>query len=169
MVPYLQILCLAGITFPHRSINLNVLLVKGRSDLFLKLDVLKIIIGLSLIALVIYFDYGIYGLLWTSFINCKIAFIINSYYSKKYISYSTKEQIKDMMLPLIISALMGIIVYFSGTVLPDNNLTKLVGQIIIGIIAYLSLSKLAKVEELDTIYELAGNAFQKIKYRKVVK
>lgn len=168
MVPYLQILCLAGITFPHRAINLNVLLVKGRSDLFLKLDVLTIIIGLALIGLVIHFDYGIYGLLWISFINCKIAFVIHSYYSKKYISYSTKEQIKDSMPSLIISVLMGIIVYFSGTILPHNNLIKLVGQISIGIVVYLSFSKLAKVEELDTMYELAGNVLKKIRDRKVI-
>lgn len=167
MVPYFQILCLAGMTLPHRSLNLNILLVKGRSDLFLGLDILKIIIGLSMIAIVIVFDYGIYGLLWTTFIMAKIAFFVNSHFSGKLISYSTKEQIKDMMPTLIISIIMGVIVYFSASILPLNNILKLVAQILIGVIIYILISKLSKIEELDTVYQLTKIVFQKLRKRKV--
>ncbi len=167
MVPYFQILCLAGMTLPHRSLNLNILLVKGRSDLFLGLDILKIIIGLLMIAIVIVFDYGIYGLLWTNFIMATIAFFVNSYFSGKFISYSTKEQTKDMMPTLIISILMGVIVYFSGVILPLNNILKLAAQILIGVIIYISISKLSKIEELNTVYQLTKIVFQKLRKRKV--
>lgn len=167
MVPYFQILCLTGMTLPHRSLNLTILLVKGRSDLFLGLDILKIIIGLLMIAIIIVFNYGIYGLHWTNFVMSIIAFFVNSYFSGKFISYSTKEQIKDMMPSFIISILMGIVVYFSTSILPLNNILKLAVQILIGVIIYISISKLSKIEELDTVYQLMKIVFQKLRKVKV--
>jgi len=163
IVPYFQILCLTGTTLPHRSINLNILLVKGRSDLFLGLDILKMIISLLIIAVVIVFDYGIYGLLWANFISTIIAFFVNSYFSGKFISYSTKEQIIDMIPALLNSILMGVIVYFSGVILPQNSFIRLAMQITIGIVTYVFLSKLAKVEEFDMMYQLVVTLFKKIK------
>ena len=167
MVPYFQILCLSGMTLPHRALNLTILQVKGRSDLFLGLDILKIIIGLIFIGVVIIFNLGVYGLLWTNFILAQIAFFVNSYFSKKFISYSTKDQIKDMMPTLFISIIMGVVVYFSAFILPLNNILKLAAQILIGIIIYVSISKLSKIEELDTVYQLTKIVFQKLRKRKV--
>jgi O-antigen/teichoic acid export membrane protein len=168
MVPYFQILCLSGMTFPHRSLNLTVLLVKGRSDIFLRLDILKIVIGMVMITTVIVLDYGIYGLLWTSFLSCKVAFVVNSYFSEKYISYSTTEQIKDMLPTLLISAVMGMIVYFCGDMLPQSNGFRLAGQISIGVITYIALSKLFRIEELDTMVRLAGSFYKKIRTKSAV-
>ena len=166
MVPYFQILCLTGMTLPHRALNLNILQVKGRSDLFLGLDILKLIIGLISIGIVIVLNLGIYGLLWTTFFIAQIAFFANSYFSEKFISYSTKEQIRDMMPTLMISILMGIIVYISGLMLPFHNVAKLPVQMVIGVITYIAISKLARIEELDTVYQLTKTVLQKLRKRR---
>ena len=105
-------------------------------------------------------------LLWTAVLNSYIAYFINSYFSAELLSYSTKEQIKDIMPIFIVSILMGTLVYFSGTILPDNNLVKLIVQIFIGVVTYIGISRIAKIEELRTVYDLIGSVLKKGKLAK---
>jgi O-antigen/teichoic acid export membrane protein len=154
MVPYFQILSISAITLPHRSINLNILKVKGRSDLFLKLDVIKIIIGLVSILFVVLLDLGIPGLLATVFINSKIAFFVNASYSKKLTGYSLLNQIKDMGKPLFATMLMASSTYLIGLELPYNMYINVIIQISYGVFVYLLLSYILKIEELKSIYAL---------------
>ena len=93
-VPYIQIMCFAGMLYPLHAINLNMVLVKGRSDLFLKFEIIKKIIGLIPILFGIY--YGINALLIGSVFLSIIAFFINSYRSKELINYSPYSQILDI-------------------------------------------------------------------------
>lgn len=165
MVPYFQILCLSGMIFPHHALNLNILQVKGRSDLFLGVDIVNIFIGLISIGIVVALNLGIYGLLWTTFINSIMALFVTTYYSKEFISYSTKEQIRDMLPFGTISILMGMIVYISGLMLPFHNAVKLPIQVGIGVIAYIAISKLARIEELNTVYQTTKIILQKVKIR----
>lgn len=154
MVPYFQVLSLSAATLPHRSINLNVLKVKGRSDLFLKLEVIKMVIGLITIISVVLLEWGITGLLITVFVNSQIAFFINASYSKKFIHYSAISQFKDMIKPLIIAITMGIISYIIGFYLPFNVYINLLTQVTVGMIIYLLLSLIFKVEELRLLFGL---------------
>lgn len=160
-VPYLQIMCLAGMLFPLQAINLNILQVKGRSDLFLRLEVIKDITGMIFVAIVIFFRLGIVALLWTTVLNSYIAYFVNSYYSARLLSYPTKEQIKDIISILMVSAIMGIVVYISGIVISENYFVKILLQIIVGTFTYIGLSKLFKIEELKTIYDLLNLFFKK--------
>jgi len=160
-IPYFQVLCFAGILLPLHSINLNILKVKGRSDLFLGLEVIKKVIGVTSIGIVLFFKLGIMGLLWTVVFNSYIAYFINSYFSAELLSYPTKEQIKDITPIFIVSILMGTLVYFSGTMLPDNNLVKLLAQIFIGVVTYIGISRIAKIEELKTVYDMIGSVVKK--------
>jgi len=163
MTPYFQIVCLCGITLPHVSMNLNILQVVGRSDLFLKLDIIMIIIGLCSIGTVVALDLGIYGLLWTLFIIAVIAFFVDSHYSKKYISYSTKEQLLDMTPSVVASIIMGLAVYTIGVLLPFDNIIILPIQVLSGIGIYIAISKIAKIEEFEIIYSLIKAAMQKLR------
>lgn len=62
---------------------------------------------------------------------------------------------------------MGILVYFSGKVLPDNYFIKLLVQIFIGIvITYIGISRIAKIEELKTVYDMIGSVLKKGKFAK---
>ena len=160
-IPYFQVLCFAGMLLPLHAINLNILKVKGRSDLFLGLEVIKKVVGVTSIGIVLFLKLGIMGLLWTVVLNSYISYFINSYFSAELLSYSTKKQIKDIMPIFIVSIVMGTLVYFSGTVLPDNYFIKLLVQIFIGVVTYIGISRIAKIEELKTVYDMIGSVLKK--------
>jgi O-antigen/teichoic acid export membrane protein len=166
-ISYFQILCFAGMLFPLHAINLNILQVKGRSDLFLRLEILKKVLGIGLIALVLSLKLGIIGLIWAAVLNSFIAFFINSYYSANLLAYSTKDQIKDILPIALVSTLMGGIVFVMGTILPDNNLIRLVLLTIVGVSSYIGFCKLFKIEEVktvqDTIKSFIGKFAKKVR------
>lgn len=102
-VPYFQVLCFASILYPVHAYNLNIVTVKGRSDLFLKLEFLKkIVITITVLCAL---PFGVYGLVYAQLLNSVIGFFINSYFSGKLINYPSVEQIKDIA-PIIIFALL---------------------------------------------------------------
>ena len=74
-IPYFQILCFTGILYPLHALNLNILQVKGRSDLFLKIEIFKKIIGIISIIVVLFFGLGIIGLLWAQVFTNIISFL----------------------------------------------------------------------------------------------
>jgi len=103
-VPFFQILCLSSIFLPIHSFNINVLKVYGRSDLFLKLEIIKkAVIAISVI---IALQIGIYGLVWSSVFTSVVALLINTHYSSSLIRYTTKEQIQDIIPTLIQCVIM---------------------------------------------------------------
>ncbi len=109
-VPYFQILCLSGIFYPLHVYNLNILKVKGRSDLFLKLEFLKK--ALSILGIISVIPFGIYGLLYFQLFFNVITFYINSIYSGELINYPVKEQLTDILPEITLSAVTGLICYF---------------------------------------------------------
>ena len=109
-VPYFQILCIAGIMYPLHAYNLNILKVKGRSDLLLKLEVIKKTI--SLIGILSVIRFGIYGLLYFQLLFNFLGYYINSHYSGKLINYPTMKQVADLLPILGMAALTGLCCYF---------------------------------------------------------
>lgn len=150
-VLYFQLLCVAGMLYPLHAINLNILQVKGRSDLFLLLEIIKKVILTVLIILSLWFQLGIIGLICAAILSSFAALFINTYFSAKEISYSAKEQILDLVPIFLISIFMGSIISLSGMVLPENNIIKLVTQSTVGIVFYVVVSKLSKIQELNTV------------------
>lgn len=119
-VPFFQILCLSGMFYPVHAFNINVLKVYGRSDLFLKLEVVKkIIISVSIL---ITFQFGVYGLVWSSVFTSVIALLINTHYSSQMIQYTTMNQLKDMMPIIVKAGLMCLLMYGLVLVLKSNSL-----------------------------------------------
>lgn len=165
IIPF-QILCFAGMLFPLHAINLDILQVKGRSDLFLGLEIVKKVIGLITIAIALFFKSGILGLLWVAVINSYISYFINSYYSAELLSYSTIEQIKDIAPAFIASVLMAIVVYLSGAILHNNNLVKLLVQFITGVVVYVGVCKIGRIEGLNTVNELLCLILDKFKTKR---
>lgn len=103
-VSFLQIICFAGMLYPLHAINLNILQVKGRSDLFLKLEIIKKVIAVIPIAIGIF--YGIEFMLWGSVCTSFVAFFLNSYYSAALIDYPTLRQIKDVLPTFLVSLIV---------------------------------------------------------------
>lgn len=117
-VPYFQILCFTGILLPIHGYNLQILVVKGRSDLFLKLEIYKKI-GIALVIL-ISFQYGIYGLLYGGLLLSIVGFFVNTHYSGKYLNYTAWQQTKDLLPIIILSIAMGSVVYGIDYILKIN-------------------------------------------------
>lgn len=148
MIPFFRVICLSAIFFPHNALNLNVLQVVGRSDLFLKIDIINMGIGLFMITLSMVFNLGINGLLGTIILLSLISFFTNSYYSKRFINYSTLQQIGGFSKHLTSSFLMGLVAYLTSVVLPFGDLPSLLISVVVGVVVYFILSFVLKVEEL---------------------
>ncbi|MDM1348443.1 lipopolysaccharide biosynthesis protein [Myroides marinus] len=146
-VPFFQILCLASMFYPIHAFNLNVFMVLGRSDLFLKLEVIKKIV--VVIALGIGLLFGIYGMLWSSVVVSYIALLINTYYSADLIGYSQKQQFLDM-LPSLLFALLsaGGVIIFDSYISFSSILLQIITEICLGGIVYLGLNMCIKSEPL---------------------
>jgi len=133
-IPYFKIVALAGILVPIHSFNLNIFRIYGRTDVLLKLSLLKNALVLLSIFIGIYF--GILGLLWASVIISVVSLFINTYSSESMIGYSTKNQIVDMM-PVVLTGLVSYYIssYLLLMILGVHNILL----IIIGAIIFLTL------------------------------
>ena len=112
-VPYFQILSLASIIRPISTYNLNILKVKGRSDLFLKVEIIKKVLGV--IILLIGLQFQVIGLVISLTIFSFLSLLINMYYSGVLISYSIYEQIKDTIHLYTIGIVIYLILYMLKT------------------------------------------------------
>lgn len=136
-VPYFRIMCFVGLLYPIQAYNLNVLKVKGRSDLILKLSIIKRVI--ITIGIIIALPYGIYGLLYFQVINALISYGLNSYYSGVFMGYPAYDQMKDL-LPVILQAVVpGFLIFFIWYFLFDINQLRDFWQISVVLLTYLSL------------------------------
>jgi len=122
-------MCLSSMFYPLHAMNLNAIMVKGRSDLFLKLEIMKKVLYTPLILIGIYL--GVIALLIGSIIYSIIAYLLNSYYSADLIRYSTKKQIMDI-LPLLLVSLCVSGLVWCITFLDWNNWVTIILQIGIG-------------------------------------
>ncbi len=151
-VPFLQLLCLAGVTYHFSVINLNVLLVLGRSDLSLRLEVIKkIMIGL---AIVIGIQFGIYGLLIGEVVAAYINLGINTYYSERFVGYSLMDQVGDVFHSLAFSVGIGLLLYLTGPAWFAENLWYLLVGSGTAFGLYLLLHLLFKTDEMAMIRRL---------------
>lgn len=144
----LQIICLAMMWYPVHAINLNLLQVKGRSDLFLKLEIIKKLLGVAMIAITM--NFGIIAMCWGSVINSLIALVINTHYTGKLINVGFFKQIRDLLPTLLYSFSMGASVWLTVQLLPDNWL-KLICGIIVGIIYFMAVTYLTKSKDLKEL------------------
>ena len=140
-VPYLQLMCFASIMYPLQSMNLNVIMVKGRSELFLKLEIIKKTINVPLIFIGIYF--GVEALLIGAIVISFIEFILDSRYSAALINYSTTEQIVDILPMLIVSSCVSLLVW-GISFFEWNHWVTLISQISIGIALTIGVYEIMK-------------------------
>lgn len=157
---YLPLICLVGSLYPLHAINLNMLQVQGRSDLFLGLEIIKKIIGLA--PLLIGAFVGIFPMLYTSVITSIISYFLNSYFPGKLLGYSSWMQLRDIAPAFFISLTMAVIV-FCLKYLPISNWFILPIQIAVGIIVFFFLCKITKIEEYKEVLGMLQPLYNKIK------
>lgn len=153
-IPYFQILSFSGLFISVNMINLNILQVKGRSDLYLKVNIMDKILGFVVVFSILVLRLSIYGLLWGVVIHYLISYFINAAYSKKLIGYSIIDQMKDSLKISSISILMGVSSYSMNFIITDNDWLLIFIQCSVCVIVYFSLSFYFRVEELESIFQL---------------
>ena len=157
---YLPLICITGSTYPLHAINLNMLQVQGRSDLFLGLEVIKKIVGIA--PLVICFFYGILPMLYTSVLTTIIAYFLNSFYSGKFLGYSSWMQIKDIAPSYGVAALVALSVFFLKY-LPVSYWIVLLIQLILGCVLLICLCQKTKMEEYVELKRMVEPYLKKVK------
>lgn len=151
-VIFFQLMCLSGLLYPLQVINLDILKVKGRSDLFLNLQVIRRILIIANI--VIAYRWGISAILLGQIGLSCIAYLLNSFYSEKLIAYPMKTQVLDVLPALLFSGLMGGGMLLAGLALGStSDILRLSVQTGVGVSIYLALNWLRKSESL---FEIAG-------------
>ncbi len=143
-VIYLQLLCFPAMMYPLQALNLNMLNVLGRSDLFLKLEIIKKIFAVPVI--IIGIVWGIKVMILGMWANSILAYYLNSYYSGKFIGYPMREQITDILPTLLLALLMGTVVLTAGIFLPLGYLWKLFFQIVLGASIVVGMSEILKFD-----------------------
>lgn len=149
-IPYLQILCLFYVTQPLQAINWQVLKATGRSDLCLKLEIIKKIIGFILILLTMFISMK--ALAWSATIFAIISTLINMIPNNKLINYPITEQIKDLYMNIFLSVTMYFIVWSIGNIFIDISILTLILQIFIGAFYYIGISYILKIEAFFILY-----------------
>ena len=154
-VHYLQLLCILGLLYPVHAMNLNILTSMGRSDLFLRLEIIKKI--LIVVSILITWRWGIsamiYGMIATSVVSC----YLNSYYTRILIDYSPGEQLKDLFPYLAAAVVMGATAFAVGLLRFPNNLLMLSAQVVTGTGIYLGLCWAFRLAAFDEIRQEVSN------------
>ena len=137
--------------YPIHAINLNLLQVKGRSDLFLRLEVIKKIVGVTIICVTV--PLGLVAMCYGGIVGTIIALVINTYYTGKLIHVGFFVQMRDLFPTLCLSIGMFILVIYSIQWIP-NLIFQLIVGICVGIVSYVGCSYLFKFKELQEVFSL---------------
>ena len=162
-IVYLQMLSFVGMMYPLHALNLNMLQVQGRSDLFLKLEVIKKIIAIPTIVIGIFF--GIKMMIVGMMVNTLIAYYLNSYWSGVKIGYSFKQQVKDILPSFFLALIMGVSVYLLGELLPFSYSVNLIIQVIYGALFIFVFCEITKFKDYIFVKELVLEKIHSFKKR----
>lgn len=144
----LQLLCFSLMWYPIHSINLNLLQVKGRTDLFFRLEVIKKIIGLSI--LVVTLPLGLVVFCIGGIISSLVCLAVNTYYTGKLINVGYLKQMRDLFPTLLLSlVLFGVILVINQFI--SNYLLQILVGGTVGSLVYLGGAFLFKFDELNDV------------------
>lgn len=161
-VPFLRIFCVTCMFYPIHTANLNAINAMGRSDLFLKLEIIKKAIGMTLLFSTMWF--GVMAMAYSLLLNSVLSQIINSWPNRKLLNYRYLEQLKDILPGIILAVMMGIVVYIIGFI-PMPTIVLLMIQIVVGAIIYISLSYIFHLESFEYLIDMIRPIFNKIRKR----
>lgn len=135
--PMLQLLCVSGMLYPVHALNLNLLNVKGRSDLFFRLEIIKK--AIITVVILLTFRDGVIALIAGQVVTSYLILFINTYYTKKIIGYGILDQLKDLSTIFVLSALTALWMW-GITLVPVHDALKLIFGIVTGAGVYLGVA-----------------------------
>lgn len=155
---YLPLICISGSLYPLHAINLNMLQVQGRSDLFLGLEIVKKIIGLLPLAVCII--YGVLPMLYVNLITGLISYFLNSYFPGKLLGYTSWMQLKDIAPSYCLATIIAISVYFLKY-LPITNWVILPLQLALGVALFFVLCNKTGMKEYKEVKSIIAPYFKR--------
>lgn len=150
-IPLLQILCFSLMWYPIHAINLNLLIVKGRSDYFLKLEVMKKVLGVSVLCVTV--PMGIVAMCFGRIFTSLVCLGLNTYYTNKLIGYGFWSQMRDLAHIVVHSLVMGAIAWAIVQAMP-SPWGKLLLGILGGVVYYMLVAYVMRFDELKEVKSL---------------
>lgn len=150
-VPFLRIFCVTYMFYPIHTANLNAIKAMGRSDLFLKLEIVKKVVGIALLLSTMWF--GVMAMAYSLLISSILSQIINSWPNRKLLRYGYLEQLKDILSGIALAVLMGCCVNLVELFHLTNIVTLLI-QIPLGALIYIIASALLHLESFEYMMDL---------------
>lgn len=147
-VPFLRIACFYLLLMPMQSANLQAIKAVGRSDLTLKLEIVKRVVGI--VTLIVTMQFGVMAIALGSVFVTVVASVLNAIPNRKLLNYTYTQQIKDMVPSFSMSLVMGILVYLIGYI-GLNDLATLIIQVCLGGFIYVGLSIITKNDDFKYI------------------
>lgn len=163
-VPFLQVFCVTYMFWPIHTANLNAINSMGRSDIFLKLEILKKVIGLVL--LFISMKISVMAMAYSLLISGLLSQVINSWPNQKLLNYGYLEQLKDILPSIFLAVLMGFLVSLIQLIQLNSAITLAI-EIPMGAIIYIVGSKILKLESYEYLLEMFKNFINKKRKDKV--
>ncbi len=162
-VPFLRIFCITYMFYPIHTSNLNAIKAMGRSDLFLKLEIIKKIVGITTILITMWF--GVLAMAYSLLITSVLGQIINSWPNRKLLNYTYLQQLKDILPGIILAVAMGFCI-LPLQLLPLPTIIILVLQIVCGVVFYVLLARLFKMESFFYVRDMIKPFIAKMKHKK---
>lgn len=156
--PYLQLFCIIGLIYPIITINLNILKVVNKTRIYFNLNLFKKL--LLVIGILLTFSISIKALILSQIIALAFGLLFDMYFSGKWISYSIREQFKDMMPYFIISLAMGLFMMVTRLfILEDNHLMTILTQSAIALLSYVGINHALKLDAYRELKEIISTRF----------
>ena len=150
-VSFLRIFCITYMFYPIHTANLNAIKAMGRSDLFLKLEIIKKVVGMILLISTMWF--GVMAMAYSLLVSAVASMMINSWPNRKLLDYAYHEQMKDIFPSIALAVFMGCCVSVLG-LLELSDLITLLMQILFGAGIYIGTSAILKLEAYEYLMDL---------------
>lgn len=157
-VPFLRIFCITYMFWPVHTANLNAINAMGRSDWFLRLEIIKKIMGIAILLSTMWF--GVMAMAYSLLLSSVLSQIINSWPNRKLLGYGYLEQVRDFAPGILLAVGMGFCVYFIGYI-PLPTIMTLVIQIFAGAALYIGVSAILKLEEFEYLLGMVKSFLKK--------
>ena len=161
-VPYLQICCFSFALMPIHTTNLQAINAMGRSDIFLRLEIIKKGYGLIILAIAVVYFRSVIAIAWSGVFSGLIESFVNAQPNKKLLDYGYLEQLKDLVPSFLIASIMGIIVSLVQYIGLGIYLTLIV-QVFLGIFVYVIMAKIFKLECFEYILAIIRTGAKKFR------
>lgn len=157
-VPFLRIFCITYMFWPVHTANLNAINAMGRSDWFLRLEIIKKIMGMTILLSTMWF--GVMAMAYSLLLSSVLSQIINSWPNRKLLGYGYLEQVRDFAPGILLAVVMGICVYFIDFLHLPTIVTLLI-QFIAGAALYIGVSAVLKLEEFEYLLGMVKSFLKK--------